>query len=393
MPQSGSAAVAAGLLALCGALGVQGRYLGLVFTDLTAYESQDGNVYVYTSSDVPQPYVTQLVQEVSPFGADGFYYDRSWRSWLDQQLDLLDSLHTLIAAPHCMRQRMEMLSRDAAFRLAVADARVNQLTDDLHDAAWDDSASEQDGTLAGQTWQYADAEGSTLAGQTWQYADAEGMPELYDAAAQQAMPDGTIDVPADLQSSTWQDLFELPKFPADTLVGSFFGNDAEQADALSSTTQSTEEQIRNLSTEGTEMATKRAQAAYSVFPAYDEWGDVRGGADDGANFDFMTEDGNVNWAGVVFVVLCLCCGAVWFSLLRSWCAIRRHCLGCPGSSQFIVSDADAKQPLLAPLDREDADVDDFKAMKSSKLAVASDYVPAGAQYVKLEYMPLPSEQQ
>ena len=54
-----------------------------IVQDLSAYESQDGSVYVYTSSDASQPYGTQLVQQVPLFGVDGgsFYYDRSWRSW------------------------------------------------------------------------------------------------------------------------------------------------------------------------------------------------------------------------------------------------------------------------------------------------------------------------
>ena len=94
----------------------------------------------------------------------------------------------------------------------------------------------------------------------------------------------------------------------------------------------------------------------------------------------QTSDGQLNWGLIMFTMLCLACGTVWLSLVKSWRAIGRSCWGGArenkSKAQFMTVD-DMKQPLL--------EKDDFEV--AAKHAGAQNVVCLSYEPLKFEERP------
>ncbi|KAK9805182.1 hypothetical protein WJX72_004362 [[Myrmecia] bisecta] len=307
-----------------------------------------------------------------------------WTMWMDDQMDLLESLHSvLFGAPPC-NVRMSQLEdyadsfTDAPYSALLAHmaksrfgpavlsvyAQQAQADDDVDDDV--DQTSDSSAVLAGPTalpgWGTSEAQLQTLRatyalpafllddGQDTS-SDASSASELSDVAAaevQLAVASG-IQFPVTASVSGSKSASERMKFPVTASV-SGSGSASEQMNLL-----------------GEASLFKQGR------PEDIDWG-------------FQGDDGCVNWGMVVFVVLSAACCAVWFSLLRSWCRF------CRAEKQILAAKEASMQqnPLLAPLMHESIMVEDIKGLQA--VEVASEHVPAsGVEYVSIAYAPLKSE--
>jgi hypothetical protein len=325
--------------------------------DLLSVEFQDPTdtpglrsetVYLVESEVSGQPHVVGMVQRYEAegtqaidavntlFGADQFFSrDEKWNSWVDQQLDLLQTLHSFIFGPPCghgffMEGGMDndihtvgpaMLARMAASRFGPA----------LVEFYNQDDALEYD------------------APETATYSTDSYDSDTYDYAA--VVPPNSRAPYAVVPDSGQPG-------PRTT---------AAQYEGFASAYYNPQEY---------------AAAAYYDAQDYGaaEWA-ARG------------EQERADWSLILFFVLCFACIVVWVGLLRMLCSFNRqvkqarnapHCLTVvPGSKE---------EPLLMPLQREAAvPVAEQVVYVPPTLEVAAEHVAGVTQFVTIQYAPVGNE--
>eukprot|EP00884_Botryococcus_braunii_P020363 jgi/Botrbrau1/700/Bobra.160_2s0023.1 len=124
---------------------------------------------------------------------------------------------------------------------------------------------------------------------------------------------------------------------------------------------------------------------------------------DAPRWSFQTEEGEVNWDFLVFLMLCGGCGALAFAVARSFCKWSR--LRCQGArrcrrAQFMTRlchahscEGELAKPLLEPLGPEGAVFVPAPTALFNNVEVASEHAPKGPEYVTIAYVPLKSEEQ